>query len=268
MRRLPAWLPVARSCESRSASICGSAAAGAACRRSAMLVLSPCLLYYSRAASRNGACYWTTVALGPMSSILFVSKPIAPPWNDSGKNLVRDLARGLTRHRATVMVRADDDPERRRRRSAPSLRAHSGGFAPALTDQARVLAHLAPRRATTCGTSSSRPIRAAVGRAGRSRGCGACARCTPSRARHAMPRAIVPQLFADVNVVLSRHTERRLREAGLAAERMARSHRPSSRSPRRAEPERRQLRDRARPARGCAASWSIRATSSSARAAR
>jgi glycosyltransferase involved in cell wall biosynthesis len=35
--------------------------------------------------------------------VLFVSKPIAPPWNDAAKNLVRDVAAHLTRARATVM---------------------------------------------------------------------------------------------------------------------------------------------------------------------
>ena len=27
-----------------------------------------------------------------MARILMVSKPVAPPWNDSSKNLVRDVA--------------------------------------------------------------------------------------------------------------------------------------------------------------------------------
>ena len=30
-----------------------------------------------------------------MPSVLYVSKPVAPPWNDSSKNLVRDLALAL-----------------------------------------------------------------------------------------------------------------------------------------------------------------------------
>ncbi len=45
-----------------------------------------------------------------MPEVLFVSKPVAPPWNDSNKNLVRDLARGMTRYRPHVMVpRGADD---------------------------------------------------------------------------------------------------------------------------------------------------------------
>ena len=33
-----------------------------------------------------------------MAEVLFVSKPVAPPWNDSSKNLVRDVAGHLRRH--------------------------------------------------------------------------------------------------------------------------------------------------------------------------
>ena len=29
---------------------------------------------------------------GPPPTVLMVSKPVAPPWNDSSKNLVKDLA--------------------------------------------------------------------------------------------------------------------------------------------------------------------------------
>jgi phosphatidylinositol alpha-1,6-mannosyltransferase len=36
--------------------------------------------------------------------LLFVSKPVMPPWNDGSKNLVRDLASHLTRVEPTVMV--------------------------------------------------------------------------------------------------------------------------------------------------------------------
>src|SRR4051794_2088563 len=81
-----------------------------------------------------------------MASILFVSKPIAPPWNDSGKNLVRDLARGMTRHRATLMVRTGTDPGVQGAGFAPLYAPTSGGFAPGLTDQARVMSHLLASR--------------------------------------------------------------------------------------------------------------------------
>lgn len=40
-----------------------------------------------------------------MREVLFVSKPVEPPWNDSSKNLVRDVAGHLQRNRPRVMVR-------------------------------------------------------------------------------------------------------------------------------------------------------------------
>ena len=158
-----------------------------------------------------------------MGSILFVSKPIAPPWNDSGKNLVRDVARGLTHHRATLMVREPTDPDTPGAAYAPVYAANSGGFAPALVDQARVLSrHSWAPAGTACGTSSSHPIPRAAWRGAPPPVCGACPRCTRSRAHPAIPCAIVPRLFADMNVALSRHTEQRLLSAGLSPERLAR----------------------------------------------
>ena len=38
-----------------------------------------------------------------MAEVLFVSKPVAPPWNDSSKNLVRDIAGHLQRHSPVLM---------------------------------------------------------------------------------------------------------------------------------------------------------------------
>ena len=46
-----------------------------------------------------------------MREALLISKPIAPPWTDSNKNLVRDLARAMTRTRARVMVPEGQDFE-------------------------------------------------------------------------------------------------------------------------------------------------------------
>jgi phosphatidylinositol alpha-1,6-mannosyltransferase len=157
-----------------------------------------------------------------MASILFVSKPIAPPWNDSGKNLVRDLARGLTRHRATLMVRAETDPEVPGASQAFVYSASSGGFAPAIADQARVFGHLAVSRGHALWHFffAPNPKSCLAGRFA----CG----LRGMRSVHTIssapkdPRAIVPQLFADMNVALSAHTERRLLAAGLAPERLVR----------------------------------------------
>jgi phosphatidylinositol alpha-1,6-mannosyltransferase len=157
-----------------------------------------------------------------MAAVLFVSKPIAPPWNDSGKNLVRDLARGLSRHRATLMVRGDEDPGVRDADRAFVYAPTSGGFAPALVDQARVFAHLATDRGHDLWHFffAPNPKSCAAGRVS--------TLLRRKRSLHTISsaprdvRAIVPQLFADVNVVLSRHTEQRFLEAGLSPERMRR----------------------------------------------
>jgi hypothetical protein len=157
-----------------------------------------------------------------MADVLFVSKPIAPPWNDSGKNLVRDLARGLTRHRATVMVRPGEHPDVGAAQLRAVYGASSGGFAPALVDQARVFAHLATARGHGLWHFffAPNPRSCRAGRAARALRRLPTLHTISSAPRD--PRAIVPLLFADVHVVLSRHSERRLFEAGLAAARMRR----------------------------------------------
>lgn len=42
--------------------------------------------------------------------VLFVSKPLTPPWHDSGKNLARDLALGLAEWDVHVMAQKGADP--------------------------------------------------------------------------------------------------------------------------------------------------------------
>ena len=49
------------------------------------------------------------------ADVLFVSKPVAPPWNDSSKNLVRDLAGALRSvHGVTLSRRGTGGRDRRR----------------------------------------------------------------------------------------------------------------------------------------------------------
>ncbi len=157
-----------------------------------------------------------------MASILFVSKPIAPPWNDSGKNLVRDLARGLTRHQATLMVRPFSAPDAGASKSAHVYAAQSGGFAPGLTDQARVFAHLLTARGHALWHFffAPNPKSCIAGRVSTSLRRQRSVHTISSAPRDA--RAITPKLFADMNVVLSRHTEQRFVEAGLSADRLIR----------------------------------------------
>jgi phosphatidylinositol alpha-1,6-mannosyltransferase len=76
-----------------------------------------------------------------MPRVLFVSKPIAPPFHDGAKCLVRDIATHLTRAEATVMTTAGA-PSIGPRVKQLEVYPRAGGFAPAAIDNARVLARL------------------------------------------------------------------------------------------------------------------------------
>ena len=73
--------------------------------------------------------------------VLFVSKPIAPPWNDGSKNLVRDVARHLTRARPTVMT-LDGAPSLGGNVTMENIYTSPGRFAPGLAQNARVVRRL------------------------------------------------------------------------------------------------------------------------------
>jgi glycosyltransferase involved in cell wall biosynthesis len=157
-----------------------------------------------------------------MKSILFVSKPVAPPWNDSGKNLVRELARGLTRYRATLMASDAAAPGVAAARVARVYGRAASGFSPALRDQLRVLSYLLVARGHAAWHFFFAP---------NPRSCLAGRLATGTRRVRSVhtlssapraPRALAGKLFADINVVLSRHTEQRMLEAGLSAARLAR----------------------------------------------
>ncbi len=154
-----------------------------------------------------------------MARVLFVSKPLVPPWNDSGKNLARDVAAGLRRHEPIVMSDASRAwrPPRGR---VEAIYAGSGRFAPALSAQLRVLARLAagPRAELWHFFFAPNPRSSAAGRA--------CARLRRAPtvqticSRPRRPDRARALLFADRSVVLSRRTYLELREAGVAAERL------------------------------------------------
>jgi phosphatidylinositol alpha-1,6-mannosyltransferase len=77
----------------------------------------------------------------PLPRVLFVSKPIAPPWNDGSKNLVRDVARHLTRAEATVLS-TPDAPEVGGGARMDRIYTAPGTFAPGLVQNARVVRRL------------------------------------------------------------------------------------------------------------------------------
>ncbi len=72
-----------------------------------------------------------------MKNVLFVSKPILPPWHDGSKNFVRDLASHLSRTNAVVMSVPGAAKLGPRVTMEPVYR-ESGSFAPGLMANARV----------------------------------------------------------------------------------------------------------------------------------
>ncbi len=83
-----------------------------------------------------------------MAEVLFVSKPVAPPWNDSSKNLVRDVSGHLVRHDPVVMGRrGQTSPVARGRVVDVYSSRDEHGFAPRLGERARVMRQLLLGRA-------------------------------------------------------------------------------------------------------------------------
>jgi phosphatidylinositol alpha-1,6-mannosyltransferase len=80
--------------------------------------------------------------LRSMAEVLFVSKPVAPPWNDSSKNLVRDLADSLERYRPVVMGTGAAAYCPARGRVEPTYSHERAAFSPSLANNARVLRRL------------------------------------------------------------------------------------------------------------------------------
>jgi phosphatidylinositol alpha-1,6-mannosyltransferase len=73
--------------------------------------------------------------------VLFVSKPIAPPWNDGSKNLVRDVAMNLVRAKPTVLS-TRGAPALGGRVAVEEVYTEPSRFAPALAQNARVVRRL------------------------------------------------------------------------------------------------------------------------------
>ena len=157
-----------------------------------------------------------------MPSVLFISKPVAPPWNDSSKNLVRDVASHLSRHSATVMTRPGAPHGLFGVASEEVYAAQTADYAPALADNARVLARLLLRRRHDLWHFffAPNPKSSAAGRlASRLRRVPTVQTVCSAPAEGVDLGAV---LFADRVVVLSRHTEQRLLDAGIARQRVVR----------------------------------------------
>jgi phosphatidylinositol alpha-1,6-mannosyltransferase len=170
--------------------------------------------------------------------VLFVSKPIVPPWHDGSKNFVRDVASHLVKNRAVVMATSDAPSIGARVEIEPVYRA-SGSFAPGLSANARVASRLmfgkphdiwhfvfAPNRA------SSTVAKIAI-RSRRMRGWKGKVVQTIASA----PRACDPEyLFGDIVITMSEHTKKRYVVEGAAAE-LLRVIPPCAPPPRRASKE-------------------------------
>ncbi|MDH5671669.1 MAG: glycosyltransferase family 4 protein [Myxococcales bacterium] len=157
-----------------------------------------------------------------MQRVLMVSKPVSPPWNDSSKNLVRDLASSMTRYRPLVMGAAGQPAAIAGVESEAVYPARSGAFAPALADNARVLKRLLLGRQADLWHFFFAPNPRS------SRVCHAAARLRRAPTVQTICSApadtgdLPALLFADRSVVLSQATEARVLEAGLAPERVRR----------------------------------------------
>lgn len=152
--------------------------------------------------------------------VLMVSKPVAPPWNDSSKNLVRDLARSLGRYQPTIMTHSGVDLGFPGVHSRAVYGRAAGRYAPALQANARVLWHLLTGPRHDLWHFFFAPNR---------RSSNASAWASRARAMRSVQTvcsapADVPDLasllFADRVVVLSEHTRRRVLAAGVDAARV------------------------------------------------
>ncbi len=74
--------------------------------------------------------------------VLFVSKPIVPPWHDGSKNLVRDVATHLEQAWPTVLTTAGQGSALGPRVRTEALYREAGRFSPSMLANARVLLRL------------------------------------------------------------------------------------------------------------------------------
>lgn len=157
-----------------------------------------------------------------VADILYISKPIAPPWNDSGKNLVYDLARTVSRHRPSVMTRKGSTLEIPGALLETVYPPDAGGFAPGLINNARVLGRLMTGKKLDLWHFFFAPnLRSSqLGRL--AKGLRRVKTVHTIASAPAADAQINRVLFADVSVLLSRHTEKRMLDAGVAADRLVR----------------------------------------------
>ncbi|UCF47498.1 MAG: glycosyltransferase family 4 protein [Myxococcales bacterium] len=151
-----------------------------------------------------------------MAEVLFVSKPVAPPWNDSSKNLVRDIARHLRDHSPVLMGRSGQaNPIGRGRVEAVYGATSSGGFAPGLRENLGVFRHLLLGRPADLWHFffAPNPKSSVAGRLAK-----AIRRVPSVQTVCSVPAegvGVKSLLFADLTVVLSQFAYERFRQEGV-----------------------------------------------------
>ena len=154
--------------------------------------------------------------------VLFVSKPIVPPWHDGSKNLVRDVASHLVRARPTVLTTPGAPSVGPRVLAEPVYRS-PGRFAPGVLANARVLGRLvtrdphdlwhfvfAPNQASSTAARTAHGVRRALGWKGK------VVQTVASAPRQF--QGVDDLLFGDVVVALSDWTRARLIGEGVRAD--------------------------------------------------
>jgi glycosyltransferase involved in cell wall biosynthesis len=142
--------------------------------------------------------------------VLLVSKPLAPPWNDGAKNLVRDLvahAEGKYRYRCLVTA---DAPPLGEHAITEKIYPDAGSYAPSLANNARVFARLLKPDNSPIYHFFFAPNPKT------NRAAATVLRIKKRRVVHTVvsePNGAGPW-FADVHVALTRHTQSTLRELG------------------------------------------------------
>lgn len=154
--------------------------------------------------------------------VLFVSKPVMPPWNDGSKNLVRDVVRHVTRIEPTVMV-APGAPSLGPRVVREPVYGLAGRFAPGANTLVMNRLLFGPTLDAWVfvfapNVASSSAARVAIA-AQRARGWkGLVVQVVASRPKDFA--SVRPLLFGDRIVVMSAWTKERMVEHGVAAERI------------------------------------------------
>jgi glycosyltransferase involved in cell wall biosynthesis len=155
-----------------------------------------------------------------MPRILLVSKPLSPPWNDSGKNLARDLAIAGSRYHYHAMVPPNAPPLGRSATLEEIYRPLDPGFALSLSQKARVLLRLirggddlfhfffAPNPASSTAAKIASFVRQTP-----------AIQTVCSAPKEGVP--VAPWLFGEKIIVLSRATKERFIKEGIDERRLA-----------------------------------------------